>query len=102
MTQRSANVLTLIADNPQPLGVFEAPAQAARKVFCTVRSVSYHERYEAETHGLRPELIVKLADVREYRGEPRCILDGREYRIMHDYLLRDGGVELTLERRAAP
>jgi len=97
--RRGANVLTLIAEEAQPLGVFEAPARESRTVYCTVRSVTYRERYEAAAHGLRPELIVKLADVKEYRGERLCALEGMEYRVLHDYLLADGGVELTLERR---
>ena len=96
--RRGANVLTLHADHTQPLGVFDTPYAESRTVYCTVRSVSYRERYEAAAHGLRPELIVKLADVLEYRGETRCTLEGKEYRILHDYLLADGGVELTLER----
>ena len=98
--RKGANVLTLHADHTQPLGVFDTPYSEGRKVYCTVRSVSWHERYEAQTHGLRPELIVKLADVLEYKGETRCTLEGKEYRILHEYLLGDGGVELTLERAA--
>lgn len=101
--RQGANVLVLFDDRVKPMGVLETPAETkSRTVYCTVRSVSYRERYEAASHGLRPELIVKLADTEEYQGETRCELEGREYRILHDYLLRDGGVELTLERRAAP
>ncbi len=95
-------MMTLINDAGQPLSVFEPSQPVERTVYCTVRSVSYKERYEAASHGLRPELIVKLADTLEYQGERRCVLDGQEYTIMHDYLTQDGGVELTLERRAAP
>lgn len=97
--RRNTTVCTLHADSPQPLGVFETPVPADRKVYCTVRSVSYRERYEAESHGLRPEIVVKLADAAEYGGELRCTVEGKEYRVMRDYLLPDGGVELTLERR---
>lgn len=99
--RRAANVLTLIAEQTHPLGVFEDPSPTERTVYCTVRSVSYHERYEAASHGLRPELIVKLADPLEYGGESRCRIDGTDYTVLHEYLTKDGGVELTLERRGA-
>lgn len=99
--RRAANVLTLIDDTPQPLGVFEASTPIQRTVYCTVRSVSYHERYEAASHGLRPELIVKLSDVLEYEGERRCVLEDKQYTVMHEYLTQDGGVELTLAREGA-
>lgn len=99
--RRGANVVQLISETPGTAGVFDTVVPATRKVYCTVRSVSYRERYEAVAHGLRPELIVKLADVKEYRGEPRCVLEGYEYTILHDYLLPDGGIELTLERKGA-
>jgi hypothetical protein len=99
--RRSANVLKLINDAVQPLGVFEPSQTEERTVYCTVRSVSYKERYEAASHGLRPELIVKLADTLEYNGERRCVLDEKEYTVMHEYLTQDGGVELTLARKGA-
>lgn len=98
---RTADVLTLLGDDVQPLGVLEDPVPQSRKVFCTVRSVGYRERYEAEAHGRRPEIAVKLAVPEEYRGESRCLIGGREYRVIRDYLLPDGGLELTLERKGA-
>lgn len=95
-------MLTLIDESPKPQGVFDDATRTERTVYCTVRSVTYHERYEAASHGLRPELVAKLADTLEYRGERRCELEGTEYTVLHEYLTQDGGVELTLERRGAP
>lgn len=97
--RQGANVLTLKAESPQPAGVLEPKTTEDRTVYCTVRSVSYRERYEAQAHGLRPEIIVKLADPEEYRGESLCEIEGVPYRVLHEYLTRDGGIELTLERR---
>ena len=99
--RRAANILTLIAETPQPLGVADPAAPDERTVYCTTRSVSWRERYEADAHGLRPEVAVKLAAPEEYNGETLCLLEGKEYRIIRDYLTPDGGIELTLERRGA-
>lgn len=102
MIRCGANVAILHQDTPQPLGVFETPAVTSRQVYCTVRTVSYRERYEAGAHGLRPEYIIRLADAAEYQDETRCTIEGQEFRIMHPWANPDGSVELTLERRAAP
>jgi len=95
-------VAILHLDVPQPLGVFEPPATRDRTVYCTVRTVSYRERYEAGAHGLRPEYIIRLADAEEYQDETRCTIEGQEFRVMHPWANPDGSVELTLERKGAP
>lgn len=103
MIRCGANTMTLITDSPEPRGVFEPSDQAERTVYCTVRSVSYHERYEAAAHGLHPEYVVRLADTKEYAGETRCVIEGNEFSILHTWLHpRDGSIELTLERRGRP
>lgn len=100
MIRAGANVATLYKDETQPLGVFDTAVETGRTVFCTVRSVSYRERYEAAAHGLRPEIIIRLADNAEYEDETRCVIEGIEFRVMHPWANpRDGSVELTLERR---
>lgn len=102
MIRAGANVATLYRDDTQPLGVFETPTETGRTVYCTVRSVSYRERYEAAAHGLRPEIVIRLADAEEYKDEQRVVLEGVEYRVMHPWAHpTDGSVELTLERRGA-
>jgi len=99
MIRAGANVAILYKDSPEPLGVFETPEAEGRRVYCTVRSVSYRERYEAAAHGLRPEIVIRLADAAEYQDEPRCVIEGTPYRVMHPWANpRDGSVELTLER----
>lgn len=102
MIRAGANVAVLHQDAPQPMGVFDTPVTTDRTVYCTVRSVNYRERYEAAAHGLRPEIVIRLADAAEYQDEPRCTIEGVEYRVMHPWANpKDGSVELTLERRGA-
>lgn len=91
--------VTLISDSPAVRGVFDAPsASAERTVYCSLRSVSMRESYEAMSHGLRPEWIIEIPHDFEYAGEKRCRLDGTEYRIIRTYVNSRDGIELTVER----
>lgn len=92
-------VATLYALNPSPRGAFEPAEPTKRTVFCTVRSVGMRESYEALSHGLRPELVLVLAQDFEYHGEGYAIVDGVHYRILRTYVTQEDGVELTLERK---
>lgn len=96
-----ANVAVLHRDDPQPLGVFETPVTRDRKVYCTVRSVSYRQRYEAMAHDMDPVCIIRLAAPEEYQDEQRCTLEGQTYRVRDPYLTGDG-LELTLYREVTP
>ena len=101
MIKLGANVAVLHLDGPQPLGVFETPVTRDRKVYCTVRSVSYRQRYEAMAHDLDPVCIIHLAAPEEYQGEHRATIGGETYRISDPYLSGDG-LELTLYREVTP
>lgn len=95
------DVATLIAETPEAHGVYEAPEETEREVYCVVSSVKRSEAYQAMGQGLAPEIVLTLADVAEYQGEPRCRYGGKEYRIIHTYMLKSGGIELKLERSNA-
>lgn len=101
MIHLGANVAVLHTDATQPLGVFDTPTTTDRKVYCTVRSVSYRQRYEAMAHDLDPVCIIRLAIPEEYQGELRATLDGKTYRVSDPYLTGDG-LELTLYREVTP
>lgn len=96
-----ADVAVLIGETPEAHGVYDEPETTERRVFCVVSSVKRAEVYEAMGHGLAPELVITLSDIAEYQGEPRCRYNRVEYRIMRTYRLKNGGIELTLERSNA-
>ena len=89
----------LYREDPSPRGVFDRPVRQERKVFCTVRSVGMRESYEAMSHGLRPELVITLAQAFEYQGEGGVILDGTDYTVLRTYVTTEDGIELTLQRK---
>ena len=93
-----ANVVTLIAVNPEAAGVGTEPAESTRDVFCTVRSIGQQEAYLAMGQGLNPELTVILSHDFEYEGERLCELDGVRYEILRTYVTETDGIELTLQR----
>ena len=95
-----ANVLDLIAVNPEAAGVGTEPAETKRTVYCTVRSIGQQEAYLAMGQGLNPELKVILAHDFEYEGERLCELDGIRYDILRTYITETDGIELTLQRAA--
>lgn len=97
MTRNTTAIL--YREDPNPRGVFEPPVRVERKVYCTVRSVGMRETYEAMTHGLRPELVLVLAQAFEYRGEDGVTLDGTDYTILRTYETTTDGIELTLQRK---
>lgn len=93
-----AGVVTLIGEDPRAHGIFDAPEETGRKVYCTVKSVGQTEVYQARATGLNPELKLILAHDFEYRGEKRCVFDGVCYEILRTYVTEADGIELTLQR----
>lgn len=93
-----AETVRLIAESPQAHGVFDTPEETAREVFCTVRSVSQTEVYQARATGLAPELRLKLEHTCEYLGEKRCVFRGARYDIIRTYMDEKDGIELTIQR----
>lgn len=96
-----ADIATLIGDRPEAHGVYDETEETQRQIFCTVSSVKRSEAYEAMGHGLAPEIVLTLADEAEYQGESKCRYNSTLYRIMRTYRLKNGGIELTLERSNA-
>lgn len=89
-------VIKLIGEDPAAHGIFDAPKETERTVFCTIRSVGYNEYYRAMDHDLSPSFVFRLADYAEYQGEKICVYEGVRYRVVRVYI--DGtAVELTVE-----
>ena len=93
-----SDVLTLISESPEARGVNERATATERNVFCTVRSVTMRENYEALAHGMMPELVFVLAQDFEYQGEKRCKRGGVYYDIIRTYVTEADGIELTVQR----
>ena len=96
-----ADVCYLIEDTPQAHGVYDPPQATERMVYCTVQSVGRQEFYSAYSAGLQPSLVLKLADMIEYHDETRLMFHDREYQIVRTYMTKDGGIELTIERKVS-
>lgn len=92
-----SDVLTLIAESPAAHGIFDAPTETRRTVFCFVRSVSSSEYYRALEQSLHPEFVFVLADYAEYQGEKICEYNGVRYRITRTYVTAQQSIELTVE-----
>lgn len=90
------DVLFLINENPAAHGIFDAPVETERMVFCTVRSVGYQEFYRALEQDLHPTLVFVLADYAEYQGEKICRYGDTRYRVIRTYQT-GGAIELTVE-----
>lgn len=88
------DVITLIKRETH--GVFTAPEESTREVFCTVESVGMNEFYRALEHGIEPQFRFILADYAEYDGEKLLEYHGNRYRIVRTYI-DDHAVELTVE-----
>ena len=93
-----ADTVRLIRENPKAHGVLDDPAEAAREVFCTVRSVGQTEAYQARATGLNPELRLRLEHTFEYQGEKKCTFRGVNYHIIRTYMDEKDGIELTIQR----
>ena len=96
-----ADVCYLITDSPKAHGIHDRPESTERMVYCTVQSVGRQEYYAALSAGLQPSLVLKLADMIEYQDEMRLMFHGREYQIVRTFMTKDGGIELTIERKVS-
>ena len=93
-----ADVITLIADNPEAHGRFDTYTPVERQVYCTIRSVGMREAYEALSHGLRPEYVFVLTHSFEYQGEKRCRYQEKLYNVLRTYVTESDGIEIVVER----
>lgn len=92
-------IVYLITEKPEARGVLETATETRRKTYCTERSVSQSETYQAKATGHMPTIRLRLAQEFEYRGESLCEYKGRRYNILRDYTDEKTGdaTELTLE-----
>ena len=93
-----AGVCELITVTPAAGGVGLEPAETARRVFCTVRSIGMQEAYQAMGQGLNPELKIVLAHDFESQDEPLLDYAGKRYKILRTYITEADGIELTVQR----
>lgn len=93
-----ANVVTLLAEDPKAHGVLEPAALTHRTVYCTVRSITQSEAYQAKGIGLNPEYRLVLSHSFEYKGEKLCDFNGVRYEVIRTYMDENDGIELTIQR----
>lgn len=93
-----ADTLELIAESPAAHGIFDDPTETTRTVYCTERSISQSETYQAQAVGLNPELKLILAHAFEYQGEKLCEYKGIRYKILRTYHNEGDQMELTVQR----
>lgn len=94
--------IRLIRELPGTHGVHDEPEIEERMRYAVRSSASRSEFYQAGTIGLQPSGVFKMAAAEEYEGEMRLIYEGRVYDIIRTYETKDGGIELTVQRRDAP
>lgn len=92
-----ADVCYLITEEPKAHGIFDAPAEITRKVYCTVKSIGQNEVYEAAAVGLKPEYKLVLAHEFEYGQEKELMFHGKRYRVLRTYMNEADGIELTIQ-----
>ena len=93
-----ADVANLIAESPKAHGIFDAPTESTRKVYCTVRSVGQNEVYQANAVGLNPTLKLILAHAFEYKGEKQLTFQNERYDIIRTYVNEGDQIELTIQK----
>jgi len=93
-----ADVIDLITESASAHGVHDAVTETARTVYCTVRSVTRSEFYNALNAGVQPEVVFVLALAEDYQGERVVRWKGQKYRVIRTYQTADDGIEITCER----
>ena len=93
-----ADVIELITENAEAHGVHDTVTETAREVYCTVRSVTRREFYDALNAGVRPEYVFVLALAEDYQDERVVRYKGLKYRVVRTYMTEDDGIEITCER----
>lgn len=71
----------------------KAQSVTERTVFVEVASVGYKEFYQAQAAGLKPELVLKLADYLDYNGEMFVEYGGKKHNVIRTYRK---GIELEI------
>lgn len=60
-------------------------AIADKTVLCEVKSVRQSEFYQSMANGLKPELMVEIADYRDYNNEQLAVVGNVVYRVLRTY-----------------
>lgn len=94
-----SNILTLLKTTygQDAIGQ-QVPVIIRREVFCSIRSVSASEFYEAGRAGLNAELRADMFFY-DYEGEDEAEFEGRKYGIYRTYRPDMDTIELYLERK---
>lgn len=95
------DVITLIQEDPEAHGVFDAPQETGKTVYCEVRSASRSETYSAMAIGLNPQYVFVLSIEEDYNNEKDVIYHGDRYKVIRTYVSNDG-IELTVEAWHGP
>lgn len=95
-----ADVIYLIAEDPEAHGVYEEVNETERMVYVTILSVGMTEAYTAMSAGLAPDLRFLIREAADYQGEKKCRFQGVLYDIIRTYQ-KERSVELTVQRSNA-
>lgn len=85
------DICYLVAESPAAHGIFDAPQETPRMVYCSVQSVRQDEFYRALENKLHPSIVFELQDAIEYRGEKVVLWQGvndtqqRRFRVIRTY-----------------
>ena len=93
-----ADVIDLVTESAAAHGVHDAVTETARTVYCTVRSVTRTEFYNALNAGVQPEYVFVLALAEDYQGERIVRYRRQKFRVIRTYMTADDGIEITCER----
>ena len=91
------DIVILLSESHATNDVGDAiPTTVRRKVFANKQSVRQSEFYQAQSTGLRPELmfVVRNAD---YSDEPKLEYKGKTYTIIRTYIKKGELVELLCQ-----
>ena len=94
-----SDVIELVAESTQrdAKGVMQK-TETARRVFCSVASISRAEFFDAGRNGLNPEFRFKVF-AGDYNGERTLRYKGQAYGIYRTYLASTDTMELYAERK---
>lgn len=92
------DVIWLITETAGTRGVHDSVTETARMVYCTVRSVSRSEYYNALNAGIQPEVVFVLALSDEYQGERALRYHDQRYEVIRSYVTESDGIEITARR----
>ena len=95
------SIATLRAETvTQDASLNEVTTYTDHDVFVHPESVRLSEFYQAANAGLKPELVLVLANFADYQGERVVVFEGKEYTVLRTYRRPDRDrLELTLEER---